>query len=248
MDLQIENIENLTSLWRFASKKVGDYKYVKGYEIGSIAQSEWPNRLWFSSRLDIPLFTKIIQQNPSLLTITTWGDHLSYNQQILASLGFELKLEQHAMFLELAQIPEYKNKIIIQQVRDYDSSVKWSAAFEDSFGYTLSAETVMKTKDSVDYYLGFYEGETIGTIAVFNHNSTVAGIHSMGILPSMRRRGFAEALLIQVLNIAKHKGSKYATLQSSEMGKGLYRKAGFQEQFIIKSFIQSNKDKNELNR
>jgi hypothetical protein len=121
MDLQIENIENLTSLWRFASKKVGDYKYVKGYEIGSIAQSEWPNRLWFSSRLDIPLFTKIIQQNPSLLTITTWGDHLSYNQQILASLGFELKLEQHAMFLELAQIPEYKNKIIIQQVRDYYS-------------------------------------------------------------------------------------------------------------------------------
>ncbi len=243
MDLHVENIENLTNLWRFASKKVGEYKYVNGYEIGSISQSEWPNRLWFSSRLEIPLLTEMMDQNPSLHTVTTWGDHLSYNQEVLTSLGFKLKLEQYAMSLELAEAPESTNRTSLQQVIDYDSSLKWSSAFADAFGYTISTETIMKTKDSVDYYLGHYKGEPIGTVALFIHNSRIAGIHSMGILPSMRRRGFAEDLLLQVLNIAKQKGVMYATLQSSAMGKRLYQKVGFQEQFPIKSFIKIYKKK-----
>lgn len=237
MDLQIENIENLTNLWRYASKKVGDYEKIKGYEVGFIAESEWPNRLWFSSRLDIPVFTEIIHQNSSPLTITTWGEHLSDNQEILTTMGLDLKLEQYAMSLELAHIPKSNDRVSIQLVTDFEAAVKWSNAFIDAFGYTLSVDTVMKTKDSVNYYLGLYKGEPIGTVALFSHQPRVTGIHSMGILPTMRRRGFAEDLLIQVLNVAQHKGAEYATLQSSSMGKGLYLKLGFQEHFLIKSFI-----------
>jgi len=66
----------------------------------------------------------------------------------------------------------------------------------------------------------------------------VAGIHSMGILPAQRRKGYAEEILIHMLHAAKLEGAAYATLQASEMGRGLYAKMGFQQDFQIKTFFK----------
>jgi predicted acetyltransferase len=60
----------------------------------------------------------------------------------------------------------------------------------------------------------------------------------MGVIPSQRRKGYAEELLIHMMNIGRMKGAKYATLQASDMGKRLYLKTGFQQDFIIKTFIK----------
>ena len=39
-----------------------------------------------------------------------------------------------------------------------------------------------------------------------------------------------------IMNQAKRNGYKHLTLQASDMGKGLYLKLGFQEDFIIRNY------------
>jgi N-acetylglutamate synthase-like GNAT family acetyltransferase len=114
----------------------------------------------------------------------------------------------------------------------------WSQLFQDAFGYEISIDTVYKTKNSIEYYIGKHNGVPVGTAVLFVDSHGIAGIHSMGIIPSQRRKGYAEKLLIHMMNIAKIKGAAYATLQASDMGKGLYFKTGFQQDFIIKTFIK----------
>jgi len=57
-----------------------------------------------------------------------------------------------------------------------------------------------------------------------------------GIIPEQRRKGFAEQMMVNILSQSAEQGFKYSTLQASELGKGLYLKLGFKEQFIIKSY------------
>ena len=58
----------------------------------------------------------------------------------------------------------------------------------------------------------------------------------MGVIPEMRRKGFAEQMMVNLLHWSTEQQFTYATLQASAMGKGLYLKLGFEEQFTMKNY------------
>ena len=58
---------------------------------------------------------------------------------------------------------------------------------------------------------------------------TVAGIHDVGVAGTDRGRGVGTAMIAHVLRVARERGQRYAVLISSEMGFGMYQRAGFRE-------------------
>ena len=92
--------------------------------------------------------------------------------------------------------------------------------------------------DRVDYLIGIHGSQSIGTAVLYRDSPNLAGIHSIGVVPDHRRKGYAEDLLNHVLILAKKQGAIYATLQASSMAKGLYLKTGFREDFRLKNFIK----------
>jgi len=243
MDLVKVNINNLTDLWKTGGQLAGYYIEEPGYNLSVAGNGEWPNKLWFTKSLDMPTLQKNkLQWNLDELSIPIFGDDLHKQELILKASGFEEKLTQVAMFMDLADVPDNVERVVIQKVKNTEQAKIWSQLFQEAFGYEISVVTVMKTMESIEYFIGKHNGVAVGTAVLFVDKRGIAGIHSMGVIPSQRRKGYAEELLIHMLNIARIKGSEYATLQASEMGKGLYLKTGFQEDFTIKTFIKKNKE------
>jgi ribosomal protein S18 acetylase RimI-like enzyme len=241
MDLVQENLENLTSLWKIAGQKAGKYWHTDQFSMSFECNSDWPNRLWFNKAVDADTIVKAIDlmgSNHAKITMPIWGENLSYSTRTLEKLGFNHKFSQVGMSIILNQDFNASGKVRLEKVSNELSAKLWSLLFEKSFGYLIAEETIMKTYDEITYLIGFYGDEPVGTSVLYFHHPTIAGIHSMGIIPEQRRKGFAEEMLRHQLNMATRSGARYATLQASDMGKGLYLKLGFQEQFIIKNFTK----------
>lgn len=240
MDLIKANIKNLTALWKTGGHLAGQYNEEPGYSLSIAGSGEWPNKLWFTQRMDMQTLLDIhLKWNLDKLSLPVWGDELETQERILKAHGFEEKLTQAAMSMNLKDAPDHVERTTIQKVTNKPLAEIWSQLFLEAFGYEISAETVSLTMGSIDYFIGKHNGTPVGTAVLFMDEEGVAGIHSMGIIPSQRRKGYAEELLIHIMNIARMRGATHATLQASEMGKGLYLKIGFQQDFLIKSFIKS---------
>ncbi len=239
MDLIKANINNLTSLWLTGGQLAGQYIEECGYQVSISEVGEWPNKLWFNKAIDRQTLHDIqLKWNLDGVSLPIWGKDLAKQERLLKASGFEEKLTQVAMSMDLTHAPEHVDRVVIQKVTSEQIAETWSRLFQESFGYEISAETVIKTIGSIEYFIGKHDGVPVGTAVLFIDQHGIAGIHSMGVIPTQRRKGYAEELLIHMLNIARMKGANYATLQASEMGKGLYLKTGFKEDFTIKTFIK----------
>jgi ribosomal protein S18 acetylase RimI-like enzyme len=72
------------------------------------------------------------------------------------------------------------------------------------------------------------EGENVAAGMAYDHGGD-AGIFNMGTLPHARRRGLGTALTALHLYRARERGCATASLQSTEMGEGLYTAVGFRD-------------------
>jgi len=76
-------------------------------------------------------------------------------------------------------------------------------------------------------YVGYSNGVAISTTAVVV-SAGVAGVYSVGTLPGQRGRGYAEALMRQVLQqIHSETGIERTVLQSTRSGHHLYTRMGY---------------------
>lgn len=241
MDFIQANINNLTALWTIGGKLAGQYIQESSYRLSLAQSGEWPNKLWCTEPMDVQTLLDIrLKWNQHKLSFPVWGDDAETLGAMLKERGFEEKLTQVAMSINLENTPDHVGQIIVQKVTSKPMAEIWSQLFQQAFGYEISADAVSKTMKPIEYFIATYKGVPVGVAVLFIDQQGVAGIHSMGIIPSQRRRGYAEELLIHVMDIARMKGATYAILQASNMGKGLYLKLGFREDFIIKTFIESN--------
>ena len=77
-------------------------------------------------------------------------------------------------------------------------------------------------------YVGFVDGVAVSTTAVVVE-SGVAGIYSVGTLPGKRRRGYAEAVMREVLDrVYEETGIERTVLQSTRIGYSMYVRMGYQ--------------------
>lgn len=78
-------------------------------------------------------------------------------------------------------------------------------------------------------YVGYLRGEPIATTAVVAAEEAI-GFYSVATIHSYRRRGYAEAIMRQALDLARQQsGFERTILQSTQTGFGLYERMGYRK-------------------
>lgn len=232
------NIANLTSLWSKVGKAVGHYVSENDYELSLVKNSEWPNKIWINQPLTNELLVGLSQKMVSseqFLVFPHWDIYPNEGSGI-ALEGFTQKSFQTGMSLPLNKPFPSSNSLTVKRVSNIADAKLWAAVYPKCFGYVIGEEILIQTMNEIEYDLFYFNGELVGT-AIYHPNEQVAGIHGVGIVPEMRRRGFAEEIMYLLLNRAIAAHIPYATLQASELGKGIYKRLGFTEDFIIKNYV-----------
>jgi ribosomal protein S18 acetylase RimI-like enzyme len=239
----LANIENLTSLWQTICKPFNSNFKEECFNYSLIKNSEWPNKLWFTKDIDLNAILLAKEKLISLstdLTVPYWDIYNSNSFKILEKNGFNLKFEQVGMSLKRDSLFTELDTISLKKVSFENETLLWSELFSKSFGYFIDPILLTKPQKNTTFYIAYHKNEAIGT-GVLHTTNNVTGIHSVGVTPEQRRKGYAEQIMKLLINESIKTNSNYITLQSSNMGKRLYLKLGFEEQFTIKNYsLQRN--------
>ncbi|MFN0256326.1 GNAT family N-acetyltransferase [Pedobacter ureilyticus] len=231
------NIANLTALWTKVGRLVGNYSKVNACESSVVNHSQWPNKIWIKEELNTKLLDQLTEQMVASKIDLVFPHWNIYSDEIkdLAPDTFIQKSEQTGMSLKLDQAFELSNSLNFKRVSQKEEVKLWTSIYPKCFGYVISEEILSKTKDEIAFYLFYANDELVGTAIYFPTNEVV-GIHGVGIIPEMRKKGFAEEIMKILLNKAISESISYATLQASPLGKGIYKRLGFTEDFTIKNY------------
>lgn len=232
------NINNLTALWKTAGISFQSYHKKEAFEYCKIENSGWPNKLWFHHDLtenDAEKAIEIIKSNLGL--VLPYFDIFGTNSyEILEAKGLIKKTEQVAMALKLNQKFQQQNNLSFKRVLNNEDAKIWTDIYPDAFGYVISKEILVQNNENVQFYLFCFENQPIGTCMLFQTGNNI-GIHGVGVIPQMRRKGFAEEIMKFALNLAIDSNLEYALLQASVMGKDIYTKLGFEDLFVIRNYV-----------
>ncbi|WP_411029712.1 GNAT family N-acetyltransferase [Spongiimicrobium sp. 3-5] len=240
MNLKQRNIDNLTSLWKLVNRRANAYVVGDIFDYGIVNYSDWPNRLWFINRPnqgDLDLVKKTISTATTKITVPYWDIDGNDYEPLLKKNGFEKVLEQVGMATDLTKGNFIPSEIDLNKVKDEGTALLWESLFEKAFNYKINHKLLLKSYGEIDYLIAYDKTSPVGTALMYCSGKEVVGIHSMGIIPEMRRKGYAERMMHSMLYEAVDKGYNYAVLQASAMGKGLYEKLGFEEQFLMRNYV-----------
>jgi ribosomal protein S18 acetylase RimI-like enzyme len=235
------NWDNLTSLWKKAATPFRGHVAGDVFDYAAIRNTDWPNRLWFHEDItqeSVEKALEIIESTASRLTIPYRDIYNTQSNRILEENGFAKTFEQVAMSLPLTSPFQLKNQLDFSIVSNPTHAEKWASIYPSAFGYRISGETLLRSMDTIRYILATKNNQPVGT-AILHQTGPIAGVHGVGVIPEMRRKGWAEELMKFALNMAIDAGAEDATLQASAMGKGLYLKMGFEEQFILYNYVKA---------
>lgn len=237
IDLIKDNIDNLTTLWKTVASPLLSYHQNEFLEFSQIKNSGWPNRLWFREDIkeeNLPQILETMNQNPGLV-IPYWDIFGSNSNEIFEKNGFNVRIQLMAMFLKLNKKLPLQNKLTFRRVLNEEDAKTWSDIYPLSFSYVISKETLISNYENVKFYLVHFEEKPIGTLTLFQTEKTM-GIHGVGVIPEMRKKGFAEEIMKFALNKAIDADCEYAQLQASALGKGIYTRLGFEDLFLITNY------------
>ncbi|MCK7596527.1 GNAT family N-acetyltransferase [Microbulbifer sp. CAU 1566] len=230
------NIDNLTTLWRV----MGAQRAYREQSTQLYACHRWPYRHWFEADSVPPTETlaNIFNSLPPSATVPIW-DATAELGTPLHNAGFKIGSEQRAMHLELAQWQPAPtdSALNLTQVRSAAELEHWVRICSDAFGYEIDTGVMANaaTNPETSLWLAEQKGVAVATALLFR-TGDVIGIHQVGVPEAYRGRGIARALMQQLLNHCRQTGARYATLQASTMGEGLYRQLGFKSRFLITNY------------
>ncbi|MEL6535668.1 MAG: GNAT family N-acetyltransferase [Bacteroidota bacterium] len=232
------NLYNLTSLWQTVGEAYNSYFSLPNIEYSIVKNSQWPNRLWFRQEANNVLIHQAKHQLETIsekLIVPVWDLGNLKIDAMLDTLNFQLLFQQIGMSLEPKEIIETSDILDLKQVSNAVEADLWSEAFRQSFGYEISPNTLLRTHKNINYVGVYKENDLVGTVLTFETNGTL-GIHAMGVIPQYRKQGIAHEIMGKIINSAMEHHIDLLTLQASDMGKGLYIRLGFEEQFVIRNY------------
>jgi ribosomal protein S18 acetylase RimI-like enzyme len=236
------NISNLTNLWAMAGKPFTGFATDTIISYSLINHSEWPNKIWSNQDLTTDIVKSIrdfIQHSDVKIRFTTFEHSDTNHNDLIEGCGFKLTSALPGMSLKLSHSFPQPTMLKFKMVTGETEAKIWSQIFKNSFSYLTSKDTVLKTMHSIKYYLAFDNKEPVGTI-ILHQTGRVAGIHSLGVPPNCRGKGYAKEIMHYILNEAILLNAEYATLQASKMAKGMYEQLGFTVDFTMKNYELKN--------
>ncbi|MGR9117526.1 MAG: GNAT family N-acetyltransferase [Gammaproteobacteria bacterium] len=260
MHIDQANLNNLTGLW----KKYG-FDVVKDQTGPTmLINPRWPYRCWYESppfvddqrdnplpAIDydvllsgipqatiIPICSFVSSRPINLLSFQAEHDLL---EQALIAQKWTCHFEQTAMFLQLPDETSIASSVNaefrIRIVTSYEELVLWVDVCEDAFGYDIDPlvlKPLIGDKD-MRIILADLNGQDVAAALLYKTGNTI-GIHQVGVRKAFQGKGVALCLMNEVLVLCIHWGGKNAVLQASQAGLSLYRRLGFNSQFIIKNY------------
>lgn len=234
-----ENIKNLTSFWENGAKPYAGLKTMNGFNSASVENSGWPNRIWQGPDFNFNKIESMIteMQNSSVkLTLPVWQPADINDEVHISDNSLMLKFRQVGMSLSLSDKFLLKDELTVIPVSDGLHVKIWSSIYPLAFNYEFPQHVLLNTYDKFEYYLFMRGEEPVGTGILFTEDD-ISGIHGIGVPPYARRRGYAEEITKYLVNRSMELGSHHAVLQASDMGYGIYKKLGFNEDFRISNYI-----------
>ncbi len=241
MNINQQNIQNLKDLWTIAGKRNNAVVKNRHFKSVFLPESEWPSRLWFEGELQkqsVMLAVQHLRLTNKSISVSVFDDPAS--KYILEQHGFTKTSEQYGMNLHLLKEYPDPQELQIKKVENLAGAQLWSRLFKAAFGYLIPADVVYKTAGDAAYVIAFKEQFPIGTALLFASQPQVMGVHSMGVIPNWRRQGLAAIIMQKLLHTSANKGFRYASLQASAAGKGLYEKIGFKSAFLMENYQLKN--------
>ena len=233
-----DNINNLTGIWKTVGIPFDSYLKNNSFEYCKIENSGWPNKLWFRHDITENDAQKAIDtmKSNSGLVLPYFDIFETNSYEILEAKGLIKKTEQVAMALQLDQKFKQQNNLSFKRVLNNEDAKIWTDIYPDAFGYVISKEILIENNENVQFYLFSFENQPIGTCMLFQTGNNI-GIHGVGVIPEMRRKGFAEEIMKFALNLAIDSNLEFALLQASAMGKDIYTRLGFEDLFVIRNYV-----------
>lgn len=149
----------------------------------------------------------------------------------LGPLGF-VEGRSPAMVCDTSPPPLLPSDLEILEVQDGPTAAVFCETLTSGFGYDergLSLSGLVTADVVGDDRLRFWLGSVTGRAVAASWTAVsdgYTGVYGVATIPTMRRRGYGEALTRAAMNTAAHLP---AALQSSQAGRPLYLKMGFRE-------------------
>lgn len=137
-----------------------------------------------------------------------------------------------AMTLEPEREYEANPSVTFRQIKTHDDVSLWAKTAWHSFGgeyddvpenYYAFVDALIQD-ENLSLYLAFHDAKPSGTFL----NTIMGGIYYFGVIPEMRRKGIARAMMNE---ICRH--NTQVLLQSTPSGYAFYKSFGFNELFRI---------------
>ncbi|WP_186826834.1 GNAT family N-acetyltransferase [Seonamhaeicola algicola] len=239
MNITESNIKNLTHLWAIAGKSYDNYIKNHNISYSLVINSQWPNRVWLNNtpnKEQLLLVKKIINNSNTNLKLVLFESLENNYSNYIEQNGFFKTSSLPGMSLHLKNNTFPSSSIIkLKRVNNIKSAKVWCNIFKTCFKYEINELLICRLMKQTNFYIAFSNVDPIGTV-ILHQTNKIAGIHSMGVLPSKRGYGYAKAIMLNILNKATVRGCEYATLQASNMAQHLYRKLGFKIDFKMNHY------------
>lgn len=175
------------------------------------------------------------------MAIWYWEEDIDKsNMDVLIAYGLTHSETHVSMYADLtvaqAKVSEPEGLIINYasspgEIRQYGTVI--ASLFGDSAEgrniatyFNLLSEYPMSSYPAMRQYLGTYHDQVVATGALFIGREA-AGIYDIATRAEYRHRGIGSAMFAYLLNEARSYQHRYAVLQASADGIGIYLKAGF---------------------
>lgn len=200
---------------------------------------------WFSRIYDINIPNNLISDEvkklrfdiekgelPFLLITTENQESNNLLKESFNLNNFNMFYEQTGMAMDLDKLGEIDNpnNYEIKTINNMIEFNKWNDIIEIVFKDRKKYELYSKLLNSKNFtFFGcYYEQSIIATTLLYIKND-IAGIHMVATSNEFRNKGIGTLITKKTFEFAKLKGAKIGVLQSSPMGKSMYKNIGFQD-------------------
>jgi len=234
------NIKNLTNLFSLMGAKQENILNNKKLYLSN----SWPNRLWMPydyNKQDLEEAIKIELKNDKSYIISLWEHDSKLFKESIQELEikeYEVLFEQVGMYLDLNSIEiTENNELDIRFIKSKRDILTWVNIASKSFGYEIDENVILKIQDdkNISLLLGYKNDIAVATTLLYK-NSSVMGVHMVGVPKEYRGQRFAQSMMNKVINFSKENGENIMTLQSSSLGLKIYQKLGFKQNFMLKNY------------
>ena len=235
-----KNVNNLASLFTLMGAEEENILNERKLHFSN----SWPNRLWMNYDYNNDDLQEAIRGNSKKdksYIISLW----EYDEEIfhkslkeLESKKYKVLFEQIGMYLDLSKTTQEKhNDLDVKFVKEKDDILRWIEIASKSFGTIIEKNVINQIiKDKNIYLLLGYKNDIAVASTLLYKTTDVMGVHLVGVPKEHRGQGIAENIMKKAITFSKEKKIKTMVLQASALGLGIYKKLGFEENFILRNY------------